>query len=241
MSMKDSSLHDRVIVKRLEEERKSAGGIVIPDTAAEKPVQGEVVAVGKGKILEDGKVRPLDVKVGDKILFGKYSGTEVKVDGEELLVMREEDIMAVIEGLSNHNRIQENDNGSQRSHVSATTPAQRMFARREHPRQRRQGDARPEGPQRRARELFGAPTVTKDGVSVAKEIELKDKFENMGAQMVKEVASKTSDVAGDGTTTATVLAQAIIREGLKAVAAGHEPDGPQARHRQGRRSPSSRS
>jgi chaperonin GroES len=90
-------LHDRVIVRRLEEERKSAGGIVIPDTAKEKPVQGEVIAVGTGKIMEDGKVRPLDVKVGDKILFGKYSGTEVKVGDEELLVMREEDIMGVID------------------------------------------------------------------------------------------------------------------------------------------------
>ena len=87
--MKIRPLHDRVIVKRLEEERTSPGGIVIPDTAAEKPVQG--------KILEDGQVRPCEVKVGDKILFGKYSGTEVKVDGEELLVMREEDVMAVIE------------------------------------------------------------------------------------------------------------------------------------------------
>ena len=96
--MKIRPLHDRVIVKRLEEERVSAGGIVIPDSAAEKPVQGKVVAVGKGKILEDGNVRPLDVKVGDKILFGKYSGTEVKVDGDDLLVMREEDVMAVIEG-----------------------------------------------------------------------------------------------------------------------------------------------
>jgi chaperonin GroES len=86
-----------VIVRRLEEERKTAGGIVIPDTAKEKPIQGEVVAVGSGKILEDGKVRPLDVKVGDKILFGKYSGTEVKVGNEELLVMREEDIMGVVE------------------------------------------------------------------------------------------------------------------------------------------------
>ena len=95
--MKIRPLHDRVIVKRLDEERTSPGGIVIPDTAAEKPVQGKIVAVGKGKILEDGQVRPLDVKVGDKILFGKYSGTEVKVDGEELLVMREEDVMAVIE------------------------------------------------------------------------------------------------------------------------------------------------
>ena len=90
-------LHDRVIVRRMEEERTSAGGIVIPDSATEKPIQGEVLAVGNGKISESGDVRPLDVKVGDKVLFGKYAGTEVKVDGEELLVMREEDIMGVIE------------------------------------------------------------------------------------------------------------------------------------------------
>ena len=95
--MKIRPLHDRVIVKRLEEERTSPGGIVIPDSAAEKPSQGKIVAIGKGKILEDGSVRALDVKVGDKILFGKYSGTEVKVDGDDLLVMREEDIMAVVE------------------------------------------------------------------------------------------------------------------------------------------------
>lgn len=95
--MKIRPLHDRVIVKREEDERKSPGGIVIPDTATEKPIRGKVLAVGKGKILEDGNVRPLDVKVGDKVLFGKYSGTEVKMDGDELLVMREEDIMAVIE------------------------------------------------------------------------------------------------------------------------------------------------
>jgi chaperonin GroES len=95
--MKIRPLHDRVIVKREEDERKSPGGIVIPDTATEKPIRGKVLAVGKGKILEGGDVRPLDVKVGDKVLFGKYSGTEVKVDGEDLLVMREEDIMAIIE------------------------------------------------------------------------------------------------------------------------------------------------
>jgi chaperonin GroES len=94
--MKIRPLHDRVVVKRLEEERKSAGGIVIPDNAAEKPDQGEVLAVGNGKVLEDGKTRPLDVKVGDRILFGKYSGTTVKMDGDELLVMREDDIMGVI-------------------------------------------------------------------------------------------------------------------------------------------------
>jgi chaperonin GroES len=97
MSMKIRPLHDRVIVKRLEEERKTASGIVIPDTATEKPDQGEVVAVGGGKVLDDGKVRPLELKKGDRVLFGKYSGQTVKVDGEELLVMREEDIMGVIE------------------------------------------------------------------------------------------------------------------------------------------------
>ena len=90
-------LHDRVIVKRVEEERTTPGGIVIPDSATEKPIKGEVIAVGNGKILEDGSKRELDVKAGDKVLFGKYSGTEVKVADEELLVMREDDIMAVIE------------------------------------------------------------------------------------------------------------------------------------------------
>ncbi|GAB4365184.1 MAG: co-chaperone GroES [Methylohalobius sp. ZOD2] len=96
--MKLRPLHDRVIVKRLEEEKTSPGGIVIPDTAKEKPIEGEVLAVGNGKILENGDVRSLDVKVGDKVLFGKYAGTEVTVDDEELLVMREDDIMAVLEG-----------------------------------------------------------------------------------------------------------------------------------------------
>ncbi len=96
--MKIRPLHDRVIVKRMEEERTSAGGIVIPDTATEKPIKGQILAVGNGKILETGEIRPLDLKVGDKVLFGKYSGTEVKVDDEELLVMREDDVMAVIEG-----------------------------------------------------------------------------------------------------------------------------------------------
>jgi len=90
-------LHDRVVVRRREEERTSAGGIVIPDSATEKPIQGEVLAIGKGKILDNGDVRPLDVKVGDRVLFGKYSGTEVKVSGEEVVVMREDDIMGVVE------------------------------------------------------------------------------------------------------------------------------------------------
>lgn len=90
-------LHDRVIIKRIEEEDKTEGGIVIPDTAKEKPIRGEVMAVGTGKLLDNGEVRPLDVKKGDKVLFGKYSGTEVKLNGHDVLVMREDDVMAVIE------------------------------------------------------------------------------------------------------------------------------------------------
>jgi chaperonin GroES len=90
-------LHDRVVVRREAEERKSAGGIVIPDTASEKPTFGKVVAVGQGKVLENGQVRALDVSVGDRVLFGKYSGTEVKVNNEELVVMREDDVMAVLD------------------------------------------------------------------------------------------------------------------------------------------------
>lgn len=91
-------LHDRVVVKRMEEERTTPGGIVIPDSAAEKPIRGEIVAVGTGKRLDNGEVRPLDVKVGDKVLFGKFAGTEVKLGEDEVLVMREDDVMAVIEG-----------------------------------------------------------------------------------------------------------------------------------------------
>jgi chaperonin GroES len=97
-NMKIRPLQDRVIVKRLEEEEKTKGGIIIPDTAKEKPQEGKVIAVGKGKVTEDGKVIPLDVKVGDKILFGKYSGSEIKIGGEEHLIMREEDILGIIEG-----------------------------------------------------------------------------------------------------------------------------------------------
>src|SRR6266436_269581 len=150
--MKIRPLHDRILVKRIEEGEVKKGGIIIPDTAKEKPQEGKVIAVGNGKVTDEGKKIPLDVKAGDKILFGKYSGSEVKIDKK-----------------------------------------------------------------------FGSPTITKDGVTVAKEIELKDPYENMGAQMLKEVASKTSDIAGDGTTTATVLAQAIVTAGIKNVAAGANP------------------
>ena len=95
--MKIRPLHDRILIKRLEEEDKSKGGIIIPDTAKEKPIQGKVIAVGKGKIMKSGDVIPLDVKKGDKVLFGKYAGTEVKIDGEEHLILREDDILAVVQ------------------------------------------------------------------------------------------------------------------------------------------------
>ena len=95
--MRFRPLHDRVVVRRVEQEHKSAGGIIIPDTATEKPMEGEVVAVGPGARGEDGKIQPLDVKAGDRILFGKWSGTEVKIDGKELLIMKESDIMGIIE------------------------------------------------------------------------------------------------------------------------------------------------
>jgi chaperonin GroES len=95
--MKFRPLHDRVVIRRVEQEQKTAGGIIIPDTAKEKPMEGEVLAVGPGARGEDGKVQPLDVKAGDRVLFGKWSGTEIKIDGEELIVMKESDIMGVIE------------------------------------------------------------------------------------------------------------------------------------------------
>jgi chaperonin GroES len=96
--MKFRPLHDRVVVRRLEQEAKTAGGIIIPDTAKEKPQEGEVVAVGPGARDEHGKLQPLDLKAGDRVLFGKWSGTEVKIDGEELMIMKESDVMGVIEG-----------------------------------------------------------------------------------------------------------------------------------------------
>ncbi len=100
MATKLTPLHDRILVRRIEEGESIRGGIIIPDTAKEKPQEGEVIAVGKGKISEEGKVRPLDVKAGDRILFGKYSGTEIKLDGEEFLIMREEEVLGILSGAS---------------------------------------------------------------------------------------------------------------------------------------------
>ena len=95
--MKIRPLQDRVIVKRVQEEEKTKGGIITPDSAKEKPIEGKVIAAGNGKVLEDGKVRPLDIKAGDRVLFSKYAGTELKLDGDEVLIMREEDILGVVE------------------------------------------------------------------------------------------------------------------------------------------------
>jgi chaperonin GroES len=96
--MKIRPLQDRIIVKRIQEEEKTKGGIIIPDSAKEKPIEGKVIAAGNGKVLEDGKVRPLDIKAGDRVLFSKYAGTEIKLDGDEVLIMREEDVLGVVEG-----------------------------------------------------------------------------------------------------------------------------------------------
>ncbi len=98
MATKLTPLHDRILVRRVEEQETTRGGLIIPDSAKDKPQEGEVVSAGKGKISEEGKVRPLDVKAGDRILFGKYAGTEVKLDGEEFLIMREEEVLGIIEG-----------------------------------------------------------------------------------------------------------------------------------------------
>src|SRR6266511_3883798 len=184
--MKIRPLYDRILVKRVEDKETRRGGIIIPDTAKEKPMEAEVVAVGKGKVNEDGKQFPLDVKKGDRILIGKYAGTEIKIDDGEEARQR------ILHG------------------VNKLADAVKVTL----------------GPRGRnvvIEKKFGSPTITKDGVTVAKEIELKDELENAGAQMVREVASKTSDTAGDGTTTATVLAQAIYREGIKNVTAGANP------------------
>jgi chaperonin GroES len=98
MATKFTPLHDRILIRRVEEAETTRGGIIIPDSAKDKPQEGEVISVGKGKISEEGKVRPLDVKVGDRILFGKYSGTEIKIDDEEFLIMREEEVLGILSG-----------------------------------------------------------------------------------------------------------------------------------------------
>src|ERR1700704_6029656 len=217
--MKFRPLHDRIVVKRIDAEEKTAGGIIIPDTAKEKPSQGEVLAVGPGGRDEAGKLIPIDLRLGDRVLFGKWSGTEVKIDGEELLIMKESDIMGVIEqaaqpaplrtALDRSFPYQGEYNMAAKDVRFGGEARQRMLRGVDILADAVKVTLGPKGRNVVIDKSFGAPRITKDGVTVAKEIELADKFENMGAQMVREVASKTSDIAGDGTTTATVLAQAI--------------------------------
>ena len=205
--MKFRPLHDRVLIEVLDSEEKTAGGIIIPDTAKEKPQEGKVVAVGSGARTEDGKIVPMDVKVGDLVLFGKWSGTEVKIDEKEYSIMefrKEKNKMAKIIKFDTEARTKMLKGIDTLANVVKITLG-------------------PKGRNVVLDKSYGAPRTTKDGVTVAKEIELQDKFENMGAQMVKEVASKTNDEAGDGTTTATILAQEIVREGIKYVTAGMNP------------------
>ena len=239
--MKFRPLHDRVLVRRVEAEEKTAGGIIIPDTAKEKPQEGEVVAVGSGTRAEDGTITPLDVKAGDKILFGKWSGTEVKhrrrgpAHHEGKRHPRDRRLTHDVLPAKAGAQFLLTDSGLRRAQLEGIQDMAAKdvrFSRDARERIMRGVDILADavkvtlGPKGRNVVLdksFGAPRITKDGVTVAKEIELKDKFENMGAQMLREVASKTNDLAGDGTTTATVLAQAIVREGMKSVAAGMNP------------------
>ncbi len=224
--MKVRPLQDRLLVRRVEEEEKTKGGIIIPDTR-----QGEA-ARGRGhrrrqraSAARTARSSPLDVKAGDRVLFGKYAGTEIKLDGEEHLILREDD--------SPRRHREVNAPPSEQPEARLTWQPKKLFSTSRPAARILRGvnalaDAvkvtlGPKGRNVVIEKSFGAPTVTKDGVTVAKEIELENKFENMGAQMVREVASKTTDIAGDGTTTATVLAQAIFREGSKLVAAGHNP------------------
>ena len=207
--------------------RRTASGLVIPDTAKEKPQQGEVLAVGPGRRSEQtGELIPLDVKVGDTVVYCKYGGTEI-TDRRR--------------GPSDPHRPRR---ARHRHQVGAHMPKILKFdedARRAlEAGVNKLADAvkvtlGPKGRNVVLEKKFGAPTITNDGVSIAREIELDDPFENMGAQLVKEVATKTNDVAGDGTTTATVLAQALVKRGPPQRRRRRQPDESQAGHREGRR------
>ena len=239
-------LEDRIVVQANEAETTTASGIVIPDTAKEKPQEGTVLAVGPGRF-EDGARVPLDVKVGDKVLYSKYGGTEVKYAGEEYLVLSARDVLAVIEAKTRAPSALFAAGGSLRGAGAFRAPRPMTPSGKETlmskilellrgrpPRLERGVDTLanavkvtlgPKGRNVVIDKKYGAPTITNDGVTIAREIELDDPYENLGAQLAKEVATKTNDVAGDGTTTATVLAQAMVQEGLRNVAAGANPIG----------------
>ncbi|CAE7488938.1 groL_1, partial [Symbiodinium sp. CCMP2456] len=204
-------LDDRVVVSLLEAEEVTSGGIVLPDSAREKPQRGKVVAVGVGKLLDSGARGELSVKVGDEVIFGKYGGSEVEVDGDEYKILRESDILAKI-GAKMAKQLMFDDAARAKMIAGVDKLADAVAV-----------TMGPTGRNVIINKSFGGPTVTKDGVTVSKEIELEDPFENMGAKLVHEVADKTSKFAGDGTTTATVLARAILKEGARNIVAGSNP------------------
>ena len=232
-------LGDRLIVEALEEEETTASGIVLPDTAKEKPQRGRVLAVGPGGRDEDGEYIPMDVEVGDEIIYSKYGGTEVKVGADELPDPSR--VGRARQGRGHEGQGQGQARAGRREGVAENEEKRRDMAHKE---LKFNEDARralergvniladavkvtlgPKGRYVVLDKKFGAPTITNDGVTIAREIEVEDVFENQGAQLIREAATSTDDVAGDGTTTATVLAQAIVREGLKNVAAGANPMG----------------
>ena len=217
--MKLVPLFDRVVLKKMVEEETTASGIVLPGQGdKEKPGQGEIIAVGPGGLV-DGKEVKMQVKAGDKVLYSRYAGSDVELDGVKYVVIKQSDILAVMEYESG-----QEESGIIAKEVKFGVEAREALI---------QGvnelanavrvTIGPKGRNVVLDKSYGAPLITNDGVTIAKEIELEDAFANMGAQLVKEVATKTNDVAGDGTTTATVLAQAMINEGVKNIAAGSNP------------------
>ncbi len=218
-------LDDRVVVKVLDAEEVSSGGIVLPDSAKEKPQRGKVTAIGEGRMLDDGKRVKLEVKKGDVVIYGKYAGSDVKVDGTDYKILRESEILGKVESLNRMAKQIMFDEDARRKAVEGVQKLARAV----------KVTLGPAGKNVIIEKSFGGPQVTKDGVTVAKEIELEDPFENMGAKLVREVASKTNDVAGDGTTTATVLAESILTHRPALPDRGRQPAGAAQRHRQGGR------
>ena len=205
-------LEDRIVVKASEAETQTASGLVIPDSAKEKPQQGEVLAVGPGRRSEtSGDIITVDVSVGDVVVYSKYGGTEITVDGEDLLILSQRDVLAKVAS-----------NWPRKSFLTLQ-PVRVLQRGVDKLANAVRVTLGPRGRNVVIAKAFGAPTITNDGVTIAKEIELDDMFERIGANLVKEVATKTNDVAGDGTTTATVLTQALVREGFRNATAGANP------------------
>ena len=240
MSVSIKPLEDRIVVKSLEAEQTTASGLVIPDTAKEKPQEGEVLAVGPGRIDDKGNRVPLDISVGDRVIYSKYGGTEIKHKGDEYLILCARDVLAVVGSDTMTRARRDRPAGPRQAAPGAVhlrtiqdlMPKTLEFDDAARKALERGVDALanavkvtlgPKGRNVVIDKKWGAPTITNDGVTIAQEIELEDSYENLGAQLAKEVATKTNDVAGDGTTTATVLAQAMVKEGLRNVAAGAAP------------------